>query len=60
MKRPAFIVHGAGECWHWRLVMENGVVIATSSHPYTRRRDCLRAIDAVLMAIFDADVRVES
>lgn len=58
MNRPTFQVFGAGECWHWHLVTRNGAVIATSCKPYSRRRDCLRAVDTVLIAIFDADIRV--
>lgn len=57
-KRPVFEVSGGGDCWHWHLVTPNGAVIAASAKPYTRRRDCLRAIDTVLLAIFDADIEV--
>ena len=56
-KKPIFDVFGAGECWHWHLVSTNGTVIATSATSYTRKRDCIRAIDAVLIAIFDADIQ---
>jgi len=46
--------------WYWTLQSRNGMYIAQSTYPYTRRRDCVRAIDAVLIAIFDANVEIES
>lgn len=59
MRKPTFTVYqdAAGQ-WRWRLQHKNGRIIADSGEAYTRRRDCLRAVDTVLMAIFDADVQV--
>lgn len=57
MKKPVFEVFGSGQCWSWHLVSANGTVIAISTTSYTRKRDCLRAIDAVLIAIFDASIQ---
>lgn len=59
MKKPTFVVYQdlAGE-WRWRLQHRNGRNIADSGESYTRKRDCLRAVDAVLLAIFDADIQV--
>ena len=61
MKKPTFIVYQdrAGE-WRWRLQHRNGRVIADSGEGYTRKRDAMRAVDTVLLAIFDADIRVVS
>jgi len=61
--KPVFrVVHGislAGHFWYWVLESRNGKEIGVSVRHYTRRRDCVRAIDTVLMAIFDASVEVE-
>ena len=45
--------------WYWTLQSRNGMYLATSAYPYTRRRDCLRAIDTVVESIFYADIQVE-
>jgi uncharacterized protein YegP (UPF0339 family) len=37
----------AGGDWRWRLVAQNGLVMADSGEGYTRRRDCHRAIDRI-------------
>lgn len=59
MKKPTFTVYkDRRKQWRWHLQHRNGRIIADSSESYTRRRDCLRAVDTVLVAIFDADVRV--
>lgn len=60
MKQPTFTVYrdAAGQ-YRWRLTAANGRTIADSAEAYTRRRDCLRAVDTVLAAIFDADIVVE-
>jgi len=42
----------AGE-WRWRLVASNGKIVADGGEGYTRRRDCLRAIDTVRHIIGD-------
>lgn len=59
MKKPTFIVyqdHAGG--WRWRLQHRNGRIIADSGDGYMRKRDAMRAVDTVLQAIFDADIRV--
>lgn len=58
MNKPKFVVSGADQCWYWDLISANGIPLARSRSNYTRRRDCLRAVDTVLLAIFDADIRV--
>lgn len=57
MKKPTFIPYRAKDGWRWRLVSRNNRIIAESGEAYTRRRDVYRALDAVHLAIFDADVR---
>lgn len=58
MNKPTFEVSRLFGGWIWQLQMPNGICIADSTRAYSRKRDCLRAIDRVLMAIFDADVKV--
>lgn len=60
MKRqPRFVVYQDDLYeYRWRLLAANGQIIADSAEAYTRRRDCRRAVDAVLMAIFDAQIVV--
>lgn len=59
MKQPKFTVYmDAAGLYRWSLVSANGRVIADSAESYTRKRDALRAVDAVLMAIFDAQIEV--
>jgi len=41
------VYEDAGEEWRWRLVHENGNVLADSGEGYTRRRDADRAIESV-------------
>jgi len=31
--------------WRWRLVAANGKIVADGAEGYTRRRDCIRAIE---------------
>ena len=58
--KPVFVVRrDINGGWGWALRSSNGMYLATSAYPYTRRRDCLRAIDTVLLAIFDASIEVE-
>ena len=58
MKKPTFKVYRTVlGGWRWRLLAKNHRIIAESGEAYTRKRDVMRAIDAVLLAIFDADVR---
>ncbi|WP_336037458.1 YegP family protein [Halobacterium yunchengense] len=47
----------AGE-WRWRLVHQNGNVLADGGQGYTRRRDARRAVDAVRDRVPDADFNV--
>jgi len=46
---------GAGE-WRWRLIHENGNVLADSGEGYTRRRDARRAVESVRDGVGDASV----
>ena len=57
MKKPTFTPYQAKDGWRWRLLAKNHKVIAESGEAYTRKRDVMRAIDAVLLAIFDSDVQ---
>lgn len=54
MKKPTFIPYRAKDGWRWRLLARNGRIIAESGEAYTRKRDALRALDTVYLAIFDA------
>ncbi len=59
-KKPVFVVRkDIRGGWGWALKSSNGMYLGCSAYPYTRRRDCIRAIDAVLIAIFDGDIEVE-
>lgn len=55
-KKPTFEAYRAKDGWRWRLLARNNRIIADSGEAYTRKRDVLRAIDTVLLAIFDADI----
>lgn len=57
MKKPTFVPYKARDGYRWHLLARNNKIIAESGEAYTRKRDCLRAIDAVVHAIFDADIR---
>lgn len=56
MNKPTFKPYRAKDGWRWRLVARNGRIIADSGEAYTRKRDALRAIDTVLIAIFDGHI----
>ncbi|NIB99493.1 HVO_2922 family protein [Halobacterium sp. R2-5] len=47
----------AGE-WRWRLVHENGNILADSGEGYTRRRDARRAVDRLQDRVGDAEFDV--
>lgn len=54
MRRARFEVYqDAVYDWRWRLVAQNGQIIADSGQGYTRRRDAVRAITSVASAIID-------
>ena len=59
MKQPTFVVYrDRNRQYRWRLLARNNKIIADSGESYTRRHDCLRAVDTVLEAIFQADIQV--
>jgi uncharacterized protein len=33
--------------WRWRLVAANGRIMADSAEAYTRKRDCVRALQTI-------------
>ena len=47
---------GAG--WYWRLRDSNGEIVAVGE-AYTRKRDCLRAIENVRDAVANAAAKVQ-
>ena len=60
MKQPTFTVYrDRNRQWRWSLRARNNNIIAVSGESYTRRHDCLRAVDTVLECIFNADIRVK-
>ena len=57
-RKPVFEVYRRDGLWLWSLKSSNGVEMCEGTCYYQRKRDCLRAVDTVLVAIFDADIRV--
>ena len=53
MRRARFRIYRdqAGQ-YRWRLRAANNRIIADSGESYTRRRDCVRAIESVRKAVF--------
>lgn len=51
MKAPRFQVYPAKDGFRWRLRAANGRIIAESGEAYTRKRDCIRAVEVVRAAI---------
>lgn len=47
MTGPRFHVYEAADGWRWRLLAANGRTVADSGEAYTRRRDCIRAVETV-------------
>lgn len=45
--------------WHWRLVAGNGEIMATGEG-YTRRRDAVRAIRTLKVAVYRAEIGTRS
>jgi uncharacterized protein YegP (UPF0339 family) len=59
-KRPVIekIQDVAGE-WRWRLRAANGQIIATGGEGYTRKADVERAIDTVVHAFTECEIKEE-
>ena len=41
--------------WRWRLVADNGRIVADGSEGYTREADVKRAVRTVIEGVFDAE-----
>jgi uncharacterized protein YegP (UPF0339 family) len=55
MNKPVFRVYKSVlGSWCWELRAANGAVIAVCAKPYPRKRNAVRALNAVYMAIFEA------
>jgi uncharacterized protein YegP (UPF0339 family) len=50
VKRPRFVVYLAADGYRWRLKAANNRTIADSGEAYTRKRDAVRAVEAVRQA----------
>ena len=56
LNKPRFVKYRAQDGWRWHLQHRNGRIIAESGEAYTRRASLDRAIDSIVVAIFDADI----